>query len=98
MGEIRISVKFPGVSSYISLGLEGIEKPEGGVLLAELVAEAFCKAVAIKGIEQGKFNVLGDPVEAYNRTVSDIQKRHMNRIHQLVNVWIKQNKSNLENL
>lgn len=87
LGEIRIYVRFPGVSNYIADGLEGIEKPEGSAILAELVIEAFCRAVAIDGIEKGRFIGLGDPVDTYNRNVSELQKKYSDKIHKLMVAW-----------
>jgi len=82
-----IYVNFPGVKNYIKPGLEGIDKPEGSILLAELVAEAFCRAVAIDGIDKGKYMVLGDPIDSYNRIISDIQKKYLDRFHKVVIEW-----------
>ena len=87
LGEIMIYVNFPGVKNYIKPGLEGIDKPEGSILLAELVAEAFCRAVAIDGIDKGKYMVLGDPIDSYNRIISDIQKKYLDRFHKVVIEW-----------
>lgn len=91
LGEIMIYVNFPGVKNYIKPGLEGIDTPEGSILLAELVAEAFCRAVAVDGIDRGKYMVLGDPIDSYNRIISDIQKKYLDKFHKVVIEWARKN-------
>jgi len=93
LGEIRIYVNFPGVNLYIAKGLEGSESPEGSVLLAELVSEAFCRAVATKGLKEGKFLTLGSDLDAhisaYNRALFDLQKKYLEKLHKSVVSYYK---------
>ncbi len=91
LGEIMIYVNFPGIRNYIKPGLEGIDRPEGSILLAELVAEAFCRAVAIDGLERGKYPAFGDPIDSYNRIISDLQKKYLDKFHKVVIEWARKN-------
>lgn len=82
IGEIRIYVKFPGVARYIGSGLKGAETDQGKVILAELVGEAFCKALATKMLDEGKRpKIPGAEIESFSNIVNEMQKKHLDRIH-----------------
>jgi len=84
-GIIRVYCGFPAVSTYVGPGLRGVEKPEGRMLLAELIGEAFCKELARRGIEIGKYPCpSGSEIDAYNTAVNDLQKRYLHLIQDLV--------------
>lgn len=88
MGEIKIYVRFPGVSRYIGSGLRGTETEQGKVMIAELVGEAFCKALANRELESGKRPTFpGDEIGPFNSAVNDLQRRYLGRIHELIANW-----------
>lgn len=88
LGEIRIFVNFPGVNNYLKPGLVGAESLEGSVMLAELVTEVFCRAVAIKGLKDGTFLTMGFDrdsfIDSYNRALFDLQKKYAERLHKAI--------------
>jgi len=93
LGEIRIFTNFPGVKEYIKPELVGAETPEGCVMLAELVSEAFCRVVAHKHLNQGKYPTLGSDsdshITAYNNALFDLQRKYSAKIHNLIRLWRK---------
>lgn len=87
-GVIRIYIKFPCVAKFIGSGLDGVETPEGKVMLAELVGEAFCKELARRGIDNGKYpTVPGQEIDSFNATVTELQKKYLLRIHEIISAW-----------
>ena len=83
-GVIRVYVTFPGVSTYLGPGLEGLERPEGRVLLAELVGEAFCREVARKLVETGKYSSIpGAEIDNFNSVVNELQRKYFGIIHEI---------------
>lgn len=87
-GIIKVFVRFPSVSNFIKSGLDGIDTPEGRLLLSELVGDAFCRALARQGIEIGKYpNVPGSEIESFNSTLNDLQKKYLHKIQDIIFAW-----------
>ncbi len=87
-GIIRVYIKFPSVSKFIKSGLEGTETPEGRLLLAELVGEAFCRELARQGMELGKYpKVPGGEVDSFNTAINELQKKYLHRIQEIIFGW-----------
>lgn len=87
-GIIKIYVKFLSVAKFIKSGLEGVETPEGKVLMAELVGDAFCKELARKGIEQGKYPKMpGGEIDSFNAAVNELQKKYLHKIQEIIFAW-----------
>lgn len=88
LGEIRIYVNFPGVREYLKPGLAGSETPEGSIMVAELVAEVFCRILALKGLNTGKYLIIGTDkdsiISAYNKAVYDLMIEYSEKIHKAV--------------
>ena len=84
-GTIKIYINFPGVKEYLGSRFKGIETREGRVILAEVVGEIFCRTMIEKGKEKGKFPwPPGDEIGGFITTVSDLQKKYLNKIHKAV--------------
>lgn len=84
-GVIKIFVKFPSVTPYIKSGLEGVETEAGGMLLAELIGEAFCRELARRKFEAGSvFSSPGGEIDAFNTEVNEIQKKALHRIQEII--------------
>ncbi len=87
-GEIKIYVKFPAVGRYIGSDLSGMETEQGRVIIAELVAEAFCKELARRELEEGKRPPFpGAEIDTFNTAVNELQKKYLGSIHDLVSRW-----------
>lgn len=87
-GTIKIYVNFPSVINYIKSGLKGVEKPEGRILLAEVVGEAFCKQMAIECLEKGKrLKIQGAEIDSFNSTVNEFQKKYLQKIQEIIFAW-----------
>lgn len=87
-GIVRIYINFPSVESFIKPGLKGAEEPEGKILLAELVGEAFCKRLASDGIEKGKYpKVPGGEIDSFNTAVNELQKKYLHKIQKVISEW-----------
>lgn len=87
-GIIYVFIRFPSVAPFLQAGFEGVETPEGRMLLAELVGEAFCRQLAIKGLEMGKYTkVPGSEIESYNTAVYELQKKYLHKIQDIVFAW-----------
>ncbi len=87
-GLIKIYVKFPGVARYFSLGLMEIEqKEESKVMLAELIGETFCKILARRKLDETGGIALEDRIDAFNSTVNEFQKKHLDKIHEIILNW-----------
>jgi len=80
-GKVLIYIRFPVVAKYLGPGLKGSESPEGGAMLAELVGEAFCKAMARKAIDAGKYF---NEIEGFNAAVNDFQRKCLHQIHAIM--------------
>lgn len=87
-GIIRIYIKFPSVAQFIKSGLVGVDTPEGKILLAELVGDAFCKELARQGIEGGKYpKVPGNEIDSFNNAVNELQKKYLHAIQEIAFSW-----------
>jgi len=85
-GIISIFVKFPSVAKFINSALEGVETPEGKILLAELVGEAFCREVARRKLETDP-PPKGGEIDAFNDEVNKIQKKYLHLIQEMLSNW-----------
>lgn len=87
-GIVTIYTEFPSVAKFIGNGLDRVETPEGRLLLAELVGEAFCRQLAIRGIELGKYlKIPGNEIDSFNVAVNELQKRYLHRIQEIIFNW-----------
>lgn len=90
-GEIKIFVKFPVVAKYLGPGLRGANTPGGRAFLAELVGEAFFRAIAMNKLNSGAIfynpNIPGSEINAYNTEVSNLQNKMLHLIHDLLARW-----------
>ena len=86
-GVIEIYVRFPSVLKFIKSGLEGVETAEGKMLLAELVGEAFCKQLAMKGMGTKYLKIPGGEIDSFNAAVNELQKKHLHRIQEIIFAW-----------
>jgi hypothetical protein len=87
-GVIRIYVRFPSTVRFITSGLVGVEKAEGRMLLAELVGDSFCKELARKGIEGGKYpKIPGGEIDSFNTALNELQKKYLHEIQQIIFAW-----------
>lgn len=86
-GKIKIYINFPSVKEYIGPKLKGIETKEGKVMMAELIGEVFCRAMAEKGIETHpeKFPCPpGGEIDAFISAVNEFQKKYLDKIHKVI--------------
>ena len=84
-GEIHIFVNFPSVSLYIGSGLEGADTPEGRIMLAELVSEAFFRQVALKRRETGKDPYFpGTEIDTFNSVINELQRKYLHLIYKAI--------------
>lgn len=87
-GIIRVYTRFPSVSKFIKSGLEGVETPQGRLLLSELVGDAFCRALARQGMDLGKYpKVPGKEIESFNSALNELQKKYLHRIQDIIFAW-----------
>jgi len=87
-GEIKIKINFPGVARYLTSGLGGVETEQGRVFLAELVGEAFCRQLAVVKLERGESSPFpGAEIDFFNSTVNELQKKYLDRIHEVIAGW-----------
>ena len=56
-GRIEIFLNFGAVGDYLGPGGEGSQSPQGSLMLAELVSEAFCRWVARSKLERGEYPI-----------------------------------------
>lgn len=80
-GVIWVYTKFPPLESYLGLSGENARTPQGSVLLAEIVCEAFCRAIARKNLEQNPVPS-GSEIDWYNRRIFDLMRKCSKAIHQ----------------
>ena len=87
-GQVRLIIvytRFPSVAKFIKSGLEEVENPEGRLLLTELVDDAFCKALANQGIEQGKLpEISGVGIDSFNSALNELQEKYLHRIYEMI--------------
>ncbi len=87
-GIIKIFVEFPVVAKYLGPGLDGAETENGRTMLAELVGEAFCRAVAWQRIESGNPTPIRDQeIRTFNSVVNELQRKYLHRIHDIIMRW-----------
>lgn len=86
---MKIYIKFPGVQRYLTSDLKEIESREDSrAILAELIGEAFCKVLARKKLEKNE--IFGDSqIDAFNSEVNNMQKKYLDKIHELILSWEK---------
>ncbi|MFZ3063420.1 MAG: hypothetical protein WA148_06745, partial [Actinomycetota bacterium] len=88
VGQIRIYVNFPAVAKYLGASLKGVETEQGRVVLAELVGEAFCRELATRNLETGKYpRFPGGEIDTFNSAVNDLQKKYLHKIHDVITGW-----------
>ncbi|MBX5326974.1 MAG: ATP-binding protein [Candidatus Bathyarchaeia archaeon] len=85
-GIIKIYVNFPSVTKIIRKGLEGAQTPEGRILLAELVGEAFCRELARRKLDINPA-APGGEIDAFNNEMNKLQKRALHQIQRLIFNW-----------
>jgi hypothetical protein len=84
-GKIVIFTQFPGVSNYIGEDLKDITTERGRMLLCEIVCEAMFRRLALDEKMRGKLIFAGEfDVNAYNNAYNDLQKKHLNKVYNLV--------------
>jgi hypothetical protein len=76
--KVLIYTRFPVVAKYLGLSLERSESPEGGAMLAELVGEAFFRAMARKAIDAGKYF---DEIDGFNTAVNNLQRKYLHLLY-----------------
>lgn len=86
-GIIWINIRFPSVAKFIKNGFEGVETPEGKILMSELVGEAFCRQLARQKIERGEYIIPGSELESFNTTINELQKRYLHKIQEIIFTW-----------
>jgi hypothetical protein len=85
---IWINIRFPSVGKFIKSGFEGVETPEGKILMTELVGEAFCKRLAFEGMERSKYlKIPGAEIESFNTAINELQKKYLYRIQEIIFAW-----------
>lgn len=85
-GTIKIFVNFPSVAKFIKSGLKGVEEPEGRILLAELVGEAFCRELARRKTEDNP-PPPGGEIDAFNDEINKIQSKILHHIQDIIFKW-----------
>lgn len=84
-GAIRVFCGFPSVKMYIGPDGAGLERSSGRTLFAELVGEAFCRQLARRGIETGKYPANpGAEIDNYESAFNDHRRRALHIIHREV--------------
>jgi hypothetical protein len=87
-GIIYVFTRFPSVEKFLKPGFEGVETHEGRILLAELVGEAFCRQLAIQGLEIGKYTKIpGSEIDSYNAAINELQKKYLHKIQEIIFAW-----------
>ncbi|MGO8767024.1 MAG: hypothetical protein ACLQSR_18050 [Limisphaerales bacterium] len=80
---IIIATKAPSVAAYLDEQGNGSQKPQGQVLLAELVTEAVCFEIARRGVENGVFLApAGAEADAIRREHVNLQNKYAHKIHE----------------
>ena len=80
---IVIATMAASVSIYLDEHGNGSEKPQGQVLLAELVTEAVCFEIARRGVENNVFiAVAGAEADAIRREHINLQNKYAHKIHE----------------
>ena len=84
--DIIVAVNHSSVHPYISdASGAGTDTPQGQVILAELISEAICGAIARHGVETGRFAApVGGEVEAIQNHQLRLQNQYSGRIHEVI--------------
>ena len=80
---VVIFLKSPSVSLYLGERGKGLDTPSGQVMLAELVTEAVCNAVAKKAIETGRHVPLMSGPDAINVYANELRNKYADIIHKM---------------
>lgn len=81
-GEIRIYLNFPTMRNYLGPGGDGMDTPLGGLMCAELIAEAFSREVARRRIDSGTIVLVhGGEIDAYNSERDTLSRKYLRDIH-----------------
>jgi len=80
-GIIKVYVRFPALSRYISASGEGIDSEKGSLMLAELVAEAFSREVSRRRLETVAPPIPGNEIDNYVSEVNQLLCKHLEAIH-----------------
>jgi hypothetical protein len=89
-GEIIIFINFEPVNQYIFEGGKGIDQPDSNLLMAELVTEAFTRAIALRKMERGDIAIAvsaQDPAataSAFLNEVNSLMKKYLKSIHDFI--------------
>jgi hypothetical protein len=84
-GTIKVYLRFPPILNYIKAGGQGMDTPQGSLMLAELVAEGFCRTVARRQLDAGLApSVEGGEIDAFNSQVNLLMRRHLGAIHDIL--------------
>ena len=84
--EVIIAVRHPSVSHYLRdrTGI-GSDTAQGQVMLAELISEAVCQAIAQRGVETGRFATpVGNEEIAIQNQRLRLQNLYSGRIHEAI--------------
>lgn len=82
-GTLRVFLRFPPISDYLKPGGEGMDTAQGSLMLAELVAEGFCREVARRRLDAGLApSFAGGEIDAFNSQVNQLMRKHLSVIHQ----------------
>ena len=84
--DIIVAVNHSSVHPYISdASGAGTDTAQGQVILAELISEAICGAIARHGVETGRFAApVGGEVEAIQNHQLRLQNQYSGRIHEVI--------------
>lgn len=84
--DIIVAVNHSSVHPYISdASGAGTDTPQGQVILAELISEAICGAIARHGVDTGRFAApVGGEVEAIQNHQLRLQNQYSGRIHEVI--------------
>ena len=71
------------LAPYLDEHGNGIQNPQGQVLLAELVTEAVCFEIARRGVENGRYLAgHGADADAIRREHVNLQNKYAHKIHE----------------
>lgn len=83
-GVIRVFRLFPPISKYIRPDGEGMDSPQGSLMVAELVAEAFCKEVARRRIDSIAPAIAGAEIDHFNSQMNQLLFKYLGTIHEVL--------------
>jgi hypothetical protein len=80
---IVIATNAPSATVYLDEHGHGSERPQGQVLLAELITEAVCAEIARRGVENNFFIFIpGAEADAIRREHINLQNKYAHKIHE----------------